>query len=73
MNVISFCYDEDYYDFISVIEENCYYEKTSHIELLQNYLTVDNINLSLIHETQKYINKKINEIIKQGYHIIKDF
>ena len=27
MNAISFCYDKNYYDFISVIEENSYYEK----------------------------------------------
>ena len=33
-NVVSFCYDMDYYNFISVIEENCYNEKISHIELL---------------------------------------
>ena len=27
MNAIPFCYDKNYYDFISVIEENSYYEK----------------------------------------------
>ena len=59
-----FCYDEDY-DFISVIGKNCYYEKISNIELLQNYLTIDHIDLSLIHESQNYINEKINEITKQ--------
>ena len=58
MNVISFCYDKDYYDFKSVIEGNCYYQKSSNIKLLQSYLTIDNIDLSLIHETQYYINKK---------------
>ena len=52
MNVISFCYDKDYYDFKSVIEGNCYYQKSSNIKLLQSYLTIDNIDLSLIHETQ---------------------
>ena len=58
MNVISFCYDKDYYDFKSVIEGSFYYQKSSNIKLLQSYLTVDNIDLSLIHETQYYINKK---------------
>ena len=63
MNVISFCYDKDYYDFIIVTEENYYYEKKSHIELLQSYLNIDNIDLSLIRETQNYINKNVNEKI----------
>ena len=58
MNLISFCYDEDYYDNMSVLEENCYYEKTSNIELLHHYLTIDIIDLSLVQETQRYINNK---------------
>ena len=66
MNLISFCYDEDYYDHISVLEENCYYEKTSNIEWLHYYLTIDIIDLSLIHEIQHYINKKINRSIRQS-------
>ena len=48
-----------------MIEENCYYENTSNIKLLQNYLTIDSIDLSLIHKTQYYINKKINKIMEQ--------
>ena len=35
------------------------------IELLQKYLTIDNIDLSLIHEIQNYIDQEINKIIKQ--------
>ena len=65
MNVISFCYDKDYYDFVSVTKENYYYEKVSNIELLQNYLIIDNIYPFLTHKTQDYIYNKINEIIKQ--------
>ena len=49
MNAISFCYDKDYYDFTSVIKENCYYKKISNIKLLQSYLTIDDIDFSLIH------------------------
>ena len=61
MNVISFCY----YGFISVIEKKYYYEKILNIELLQNYLTIDNIDLSLIHQNQNYINDNTKEIRKQ--------
>ena len=48
-----------------MIGENCYYEDTSNIKLLQNYLTKNNINLSLIDKTEYYINKKINKIMEQ--------
>ena len=48
-------------------EENYCYEKIPHVELLQNYLIIDNIDLCLIHETQNYVNKKISEVIKQKF------
>ena len=35
------------------------------IELLQNFLTIDNTDLSLIQKTQNYINQEINKTIKQ--------
>ena len=57
--------DFDYYDFVSITQENYYYEKVSNIELIQNYLIIDNTYAFLIYKTQDYINKKFNEIIKQ--------